>query len=415
MSQTPIRVLFFAEGATLAHVARPFVLADALSTAGFDLRFARPPAFDWLTRGAAFSVLDLACQPAETFARRLARGEPLYDLATLEAYVAADLALIRELRPDIVIGDFRLSLSVSARLARVPYATICDAYWSPEAPAEAPPLPVLPFTRFMPIPLAEALFRAVSPLAFRLHARPMEALRRAHGLPGFDHDLRRCYTDADLRLFANPAALFPAVRPHAGAAFIGPIAWSPPGRLPDDFPDEGDLIYVSMGSSGNIKVLSALFDALSRQDRPVVVTTAGRPVPPPPAGSRIRLYDFLPGRDAIARARLVVCNGGSPTTNQALAAGVPVLGIPTNMDQFLNMRAIQTAGCGLTVRADRASPERLRSAIEALLPPTAPYRANAQALQADPAPTGAGPAADALATLLATRLRTLLLPEGRNA
>lgn len=368
MKDRPTRVLFFAEGATLAHVGRPFVLASTLSREdSFEVVLARPPAYAWLTAGATFRVIDLACQAPAIFARRLDRGQPLYTLPTLESYVQADRALIRDIRPDVVVGDFRLSLSVSARLEGIPYATICDAYWSPEAAREAPPLPALPFTRFLPIAAAERLFSWVSPLAFRLHSRPMEQLRRSHGLPGLGHDLRRAYTDADLRLFASFPGLFPEVRPNKGAAFIGAVDWAPDIALPEGFPQEEGLVYVTMGSSGRIEVLEPLFEALRELDLPAVVATAGRKLPIQPHSSRIRVFDFLPGDKVVARARIVICNGGSPTTNQALLGGVPVVGIPANMDQMLNMRAVERAGLGLGVRADRASRAALLTALRTAL------------------------------------------------
>jgi UDP:flavonoid glycosyltransferase YjiC (YdhE family) len=364
-----MKVLFFAEGATLAHVARPWLLAEALSKEGCEVVFACPPAACWITRGSTIEVVPLRTQPPELFARRLQRGQPLYDLATLEAYLRADLALLDAHRPDLVVGDFRLSLSVGARLAKLPYITLCDAYWAPETAFE-PVVPVLPFTRFTPIPLAQAIFRLAAPLAFRAHAAPMEALRRAHGLPGFDGDLRRSYTDADLRLFANPQELFPSTRTHEGARFIGPMAWSPDMPLPDDFPDEPDLVFVSMGSSGSVEVLAHLFAALTRLRLPAVVATAGRPIPPIPSGSGIRSYDFVPARAAIAHSRMVVCNGGSPVTNLAYLAGKPLLGIPANMDQLMNMRALVRAGVGQSIRADRAAPRALEQALKT--PPAAP-------------------------------------------
>lgn len=377
---TITRFLFIAEGATLAHVGRPLVLARALHLAGFEVVFARPPAYDWMTRGDGFRTVDLATQAPAEFARRLDRGKPLYDHATLERYVADDLALLREHRPDAVIGDFRLSLSVSARLAGVRYATICDAYWSPEAPLE-PALPVFWWTPFLPLAFTEPIFRRIAPLAFRLHAEPMEALRRAHGLPALGHDLRRCYTDADLRLFANPAALFPDVVPHAGAAFVGPLAWAPATMAVPPLGDSGKpLIYVTMGSSGATNVLDTVLNALAERDCEVVVTTAGRPLAIEVDRSRFHVFDYLPGDLVCARASLVVCNGGSPTTNQALMHGVPVLGIARNMDQFLNMRAIERFGAGLTVRADRTTTSSLWLALDELLE-TSPARQRADLLR----------------------------------
>ena len=54
--------------------------------------------------------------------------------------------MIREVEPDVVVGDFRLSLSVSARVAGVPYLAITNAYWSPYA-RQRFPLPELPVVR----------------------------------------------------------------------------------------------------------------------------------------------------------------------------------------------------------------------------------------------------------------------------
>jgi UDP:flavonoid glycosyltransferase YjiC (YdhE family) len=359
------KILFFAEGATLAHVARPYVLAQGLPLADVEVAFARPAGFRWLTEAAAFRLIDLPCQSTAVFARRLELGLPLYDLATLMRYVEDDLALIDAERPDIVVGDFRLSLSVSSRLRNIPYVTICDAYWSPECALE-PPLPVLPFTPYLPLAFSESLFRRLAGFAFRRHAAPLEQLRASHGLPSLGYDLRRSYTDADLRLFANFPALFPEVTVGPQADFIGPVAWSPP--------EQGDLadlsespIYVTMGSSGDMRALAALVPVLEKTGLPVLLATAGRPLPPGLSLRNTQVHAFLPGDQVCRRARLVVCNGGSPTTNQALGHGVPVLGIARNMDQFLNMRAICRFGAGLVVRADRANRPALETALETLL------------------------------------------------
>jgi UDP:flavonoid glycosyltransferase YjiC (YdhE family) len=85
--------------------------------------------------------------------------------------------------------------------------------------------------------------------------------------------------------------------------------------------------------------------------------------------SRANTYvaDFLPGCAAAERSRLVVCNGGSPTTQQALAAGKPVLGLPCNLDQYLNMQAVCDRGAGRQIRSDAADPKRIREAVTLML------------------------------------------------
>jgi UDP:flavonoid glycosyltransferase YjiC (YdhE family) len=57
-----------------------------------------------------------------------------------------------------------------------------------------------------------------------------------------------------------------------------------------------------------------------------------------------------------------VCNGGSPTCQQALVHGVPVVGIPNNLDQYLNMHYIERFGAGKLIRSDRASATTIRQA-----------------------------------------------------
>ena len=361
------KVLFIAEGATLAHVARPFVLARELESESFEVIFARPAAFAWLTAGAGFPLVDLDCQDSKIFAKRLDRGAPLYDFLTLDRYVQADLSLIDDVRPDVVVGDFRLSLSVSARLRRVPYITICDAYWSPERALE-PVLPVMGLTRYAPLTWAEKVFRAVAPLAFRVHAGPMERLRKRYGLASLGQDLRRCYTDADLRLFANFPELFPEIRRSATADFIGPIAWSPADRQDLEFPEgDGPLVYVTMGSSGDPGVLAVLIPLLEEVGARTMIASAGKPMPCSIGSVRTRVYDFLPGDQMCRLAQLVVCNGGRPTTNQALRHGVPVLGIARNMDQFLNMRAVERFGAGIVLRSDCVRGARVKDMLDALL------------------------------------------------
>jgi UDP:flavonoid glycosyltransferase YjiC (YdhE family) len=77
--------------------------------------------------------------------------------------------------------------------------------------------------------------------------------------------------------------------------------------------------------------------------------------------------EYLPGIEAARRARLVIANGGSPTVQQALAAGKPVLGLPANLDQHLNMDYVTRAGAGKTIRSEAASAGTIREAVRELL------------------------------------------------
>lgn len=364
------RVLFFAEAVTLAHVARPIVLARALLPSGLEPLMACSPRYRRFCEPEPWQTVSLNSIPSEQFLRALARGSPVYDLRTLQEYVAEDLRLIDSVKPDLIVGDFRLSLSVSARLAGVPYATITNAYWSPYLARKEYPLPVLPITRWLPLPLAALLFQVARPLAFRQHCRPLNRLRQEHGLPGLGDDLRRIYTDADFTLYADTPGMFPTDPLPSSHRFLGPIVWSAPVPPPpwwNALPDDGrPVVYVTLGSSGPAKLTVKVIEALADLPVTVIASMAGVPTPPRPA-TNVFVADYLPGAEATSRSRLVVCNGGSLTSYQALLANVPVLGIASNMDQFLNMGAVQASGGGRALRADQLRPAGIRDAALALI------------------------------------------------
>jgi UDP:flavonoid glycosyltransferase YjiC (YdhE family) len=58
---------------------------------------------------------------------------------------------------------------------------------------------------------------------------------------------------------------------------------------------------------------------------------------------------------------------------------VPVIGIASNLDQFLNMQAIEAAGAGVLIRGDRVTDAGLRVAVERVLR-AASHRLAAQSL-----------------------------------
>ncbi|MEO5733126.1 MAG: glycosyltransferase [Rubrivivax sp.] len=367
------RILFVAEAVTLAHVARPASLLRCLDREVFDAKFAAD------VRSRKFLSLEpdqfvpIESIDSAVFERRLRRGVPVYTRAELEGYVRADLALIEKTRPDVIVGDFRLSLSVSARLAGIPYACITNSYWSPFARELSFPIPVLPWTRFVPLHVTQRMFDKMHRHILAPHSRPLNQVRLAYGLPELGSGLRQVYTDADHVLYADSPDLFPLIDPPSNHLHLGPIPWSPPVELPvwwDDLPTDRPIVYVTMGSSGCAKDLDLVVASVAELPVNVIVATVGAPLQ---HGHLPNVWsaDYLPGDLAAAKAAVVICNGGSPTSQQALAAGKPVIGICRNMDQMLNMRALVAASeqgvFGILLRCDRLKKQQLKDAVSATL------------------------------------------------
>jgi UDP:flavonoid glycosyltransferase YjiC (YdhE family) len=367
------KILFLAEAVTLAHVGRPLALAQTLDRRHYDVHFACAAGYEMFFKGSSLSTWTVHSISSERFLAALAAGRPVYDTATLRQYVKDDLRVLEAVRPDVVVGDFRLSLSVSARLAGVPYVALINAYWSPYV-RQHYQVPAIALARALPIALADPLFRLVQPLAFALHSIPLNQVRRSYRLPSLGHDLRRIYTDADFVLYSDIPEMFPAHGLPDTHAYLGPVTWSPPTPLPawwDAMTTEPPVIYVTLGSSGQGALLPRILRALAPLPVQAIAATAGQ-VDPGQLPDNARAAAYLPGEEAARRARLVICNGGSPTCQQALAAGVPVLGIAGNLDQYLNMHGVVSVGAGALLRSDRLNEEQLRDKVVALLeaPPT---------------------------------------------
>lgn len=360
-------VLLVAEAVTLAHFARIAALAKALEADHYDVVVASDPRYAEL-EAPGFAFHPIRSIPATQFEQALARGKPLYSVGTLNRYVQEDLALLDAIKPDLVVGDFRLSLAVSAPVRHVPYAAVVNAYWSPYADISYP-VPDLPMTRVLGVSVAQKLFNFVRPLAFALHAHPLNRVRRRYGLSPVGRDLRAAYTWADYTLYADAPALIPMRTLPANHRHLGPPLWSATVPLPGwwgSLPADRPVVLLTLGSSGRSDLVPMALSALSGLPVTVVVATAGKirltnlPV-------NVFVAEYLPLDRVIGRASLLVCNGGSLTTYQALASGVPVLGLCSNMDQLLNMGAVERLGAGLSLRAARVHPKVLQKAAQRLL------------------------------------------------
>lgn len=186
----------------------------------------------------------------------------------------------------------------------------------------------------------------------------------------------------------------------------------PANQLPEWWPgrETQPLVYMTFGSVlGGMKEAGSVFrvalDAVS--ELPIrVLMTVGRsfdltqlgPVP-----SNAHLEPWVPQADIFAAAPLVVCHGGSGTTNGALSAGLPLVICPLFADQNRNADTVQRVGAGTVVRSrstspggvaslDQADAPKLTDAIAAALD-TPSYRRAAQDIAASTAATSTLPEA----------------------
>jgi UDP:flavonoid glycosyltransferase YjiC (YdhE family) len=362
------RIVFLAEGATMAHFVRPLALAESLDTDRYEVFFCAPPRFSRYLQNKPFVIGELASMPGEQFLANIAKGAPLFPTQVLRSYVKQERELFANIRPDLVIGDMRLSLPVSAGMDGVLHVVIVSAYWSPYARRRSI-IPSLPITSVISPRLLNPLYKLAEPLAYAHHVGPINCVREEYGLPAFPADIRTMYTEANYVLYADIPEFVPTTNLPKTHRYVGICPWAPTATKPEWWDrmraDPRPKVFVGLGSSGSLQVLPSLLRVLKKMPVSVLLSTSGRAVPA--VDPAVYMADLLPLAETASESRAVVSHGGSSGFYPAIGAGTPVLGIPGNADQHLATAVLAESGAGLGVRIEDASEKRLRDVLEALL------------------------------------------------
>ena len=358
-------ILFFAEAVTLAHIARCVTLANELhKTGNYIITLAADNRYDEIIGSVPFQRIPLNSISSQYFAKKLAQGLPIYNVKTLTNYVNEDLKIIDEIKPDFIIGDFRLSLAISSRIKKVPYATITNAYWSPYADINYP-VPEIPLTKIFGIAIAQKLFDVVRPFVFKLHTLAFNKVCKKFRQPTLGYDLREVYTHADYTLYADIESCVPMKPSPSNHIFIGPILWSAKVAPPvwwETLPSDKPFIFVTLGSSGDSSLLPMLLETLSQIPVTVICVTAKKTILEK-TYSNVFIAEFLPAEQAVKKADIVICNGGSPMVYQSIIEKKYIIGLPSNLDQYLMMTLAHTAGFGKLIRAGKVNSHSIERAV----------------------------------------------------
>ncbi len=378
MKKNKKKILFFAETVTLAHIARCIALADKLyETKKYSIALAADDRYDKIIGESIYQRFPLKSISSDFFLTKLSKGEPLYSVEVLTDYVNNDLQLIEQFQPDFIVGDFRLSLAISSRIKNIPYATITNAYWSPYLDMRYP-IPELPLTKLFGVIVAEKLFNLVKPIVFFMHSLALNKTCKKFGLEPLAYDMRESYTYADYTLYADIESLFSMKAYPDNHYFIGPALWSAKVPLPDwwvSIEEDKPVILVTLGSSGDNHLLPLIIDALSSMEITIICITARTDLVLEGSYNNVYSSDFLPAEEAVKKADIVICNGGSPMVYQSLVYNKKVIGIPGNLDQYLMMAVLLKSGQGEMIRSGKLTVKALQEAVSRLLNiPSKPHK-----------------------------------------
>ena len=273
----------------------------------------------------------------------------------LQPLVQGWLAALRLSRADAMLVDYAPSALVAARVAGVPAASVGMGFWLPPAV-----VPIPAFRDWQPIASGRVARAEQQVLAsingvLRQHgAAPLPALWQLFG--------------GDLPLLCSwPEIDHYGRTPGEAGEWLGPN-FLPDGGQPPQWP-AGDgprvFAYLKAGHPDHAACLQALVAAGCRVlcYLPEVSTGLTLPVVSPHIHYASGPVDLS---QAFAQADLVVCHAGQATVVQALLAGVPLLLLPMQAEQFLMARQVERTGAAINA-AMRPRPADFGAMLKQLL------------------------------------------------
>lgn len=371
-------VLMVPYGHSLARVGRLLEVARALRCRDHRVLFAGSGRHLALARDDGFALhplIELAPELVARYANRASLG--FHTVDSVRRFVDEEARLLAETRPAAIVGDFRPTLRITTEVLSVPYAAVLNAGYTEYYAATRRAPRIHPLVRIIPEPMVNWL-RPVVPLINRLYARPYNAVLRAHHRPARTK-VEQLFA-GDLNLLADLPAFAPTRNPPQNYRYVGPIVWEPSGELPQWF-EENDrqlpLVYCTLGGTGAPRLIELALSALAGLPVRLAVTGGGLATPHLRAGGSTYFADFLPASKVLQRSSLLVFHGGINTAYQAMQAGVPMIGIPFNLDQEWNIDRIAELGLGLKLQPGQQTVGNLRQAVQAVLSDTG-YRQRAR-------------------------------------
>lgn len=290
-------------------------------------------------------------------------------------------AVLAEFEPDVVVADLVAPApDLAAEIAGVPAATLIPTVF----PVQGSGLP--PFLLGLQAPrtrlgghawrVIEPATRALRPSARWVARVPglLDEVRSELGLPPLAADPQRTTTYGTISGGLALVATFPQLeyprRWPAGVEVTGPMRFElahPPVSVP-----AGDEPLVVVASSTvqdpGHELVRASLRGLAREPVRVLASlnrrgeTWSEPVP-----ANAAVVDWASYAEVMARASLVVTNGGHGTVVRALAAGLPPLVCPTGADAAENGARVAWAGVGRMLPRRLLAPSSLRWAVRRLL------------------------------------------------
>ena len=356
------------DGNWLAHTSRTFEIAKVLNEMDCEIIFAGEGEYMKLPKGVGFQVLPiLTLDPVHALACSRSGRANWYDYDLIQRCVAAELSLFKQLKPDLVLTDFRLTLNTSCELANIPLAVTLNASWTNYYSVREKAPEHSGVTKILGKSLTTLFLPSVKKIIITFDSRPFNKFRRENKLSPRKNifDIFR----GDLNIIADIPDYGPTENLPEDFHYVGPIIWEPEMETPawlEKLDSKRPTLYFTMGSTGHPRFFTQAIEIFGNTNYQCIMTTAGMAdlqyIP-----DNFNVVDYAPGSQIMNKSDLVVCHGGNGTIYQAMSQGIPIIGIPTHHDQEWNLDRVESLGMGIHLSEINFKPAHLVEAVEGIL------------------------------------------------
>ena len=272
------------------------------------------------------------------------------------------IRVIKELSPDVVIGDVAPTLKMAAEKCGVEYWSLMNGYMTPYY-KYVRKLSIrhkaYKHLKDLPESLSDKITSFAEKIAFKIVHKPFKKIRRQEGLSTVKSYMLE--TQGDYNFVCDSEDLFPQTDLPRNYEIIGnlnPIINK--GEVEDLSDFNRPTIVLTMGSSGDWSFWEFLYE---KEFEKYNIIKAG--YNEKSKAKHVRNIDFVDLDELLKSTRLLICHGGNGTIYKGLRSGVTIFCKTSIFEQEWNVHALERIGKG--VNLDQLNKDEIIEQIELAL------------------------------------------------
>ncbi len=369
-------LIFAVAGYNLAETGRMLEIAKAVKDS-FDVLFmSYGGRFERLIEEAGFTLkkMEPRLTPQKLAQLRIVLSGETWNTVgyftadELAPRVKSEIALFEEVKPAAVLTGWCLSVTLSTRVAKVPFVNVLHStsiteYY--EADLQTYPDRLYWLRRFFSDERLNRRFnRRILTITFPL--RPYHRIGKHYGLKPFKNFIE--LLEGDYTLLADIPEWVGLPRVAANKCYVGPLVAKIDVDVPKEvaeIPRDKPIVYFAMGSSGKPKLIADILEGFAgkpyRVIAPVKELVEALDVTVP---SNVIATGFLPAHKVNPMAEVSVIHGGQNTVMNACLSGTPIVGMGMHPEQEANLEACVRKGFAVRLNKWRDTAADVFEAID---------------------------------------------------